>query len=190
MIAATISAAMPSARLKPVSRITTPGDGGGDERGQVGDDVLVGALDVERLRRLARASVQRRREVDDDADQRDDEHRGTLDVGRVDDSPDALEDDQHAEHEQRRAVELRGEDLGALEPEGHRAPRPAGRASLMATSDSADRAGVGEHVRGVGEQRQRVTAMPTTTSTAMKPGSAPSAIASLPRSASRETPCE
>ena len=36
---------------------------------------------------------------------------------------------------------------------GPRAGRPASR---MATSENADRGGVGEHVGGVGEQRQRV----------------------------------
>src|SRR3712207_8550028 len=41
-----------------------------------------------------------------------------LDVGGIGQPPPALEDDHAGEHEQRGAVDLRGEDLGAPEPEG------------------------------------------------------------------------
>ena len=58
----------------------------------------------------------RRREVHDDADERHDQDGRALDVGRVDQSPDALHDDEQAEDQQRRAVELR-----------RRTPRAAGR---------------------------------------------------------------
>jgi hypothetical protein len=59
------------------------------------------------------------------------------------------------EHQQRGPVDRRGEDLAALEPVGHRAAgRPACEPDRHQRQD--ERAGVGQHVRGVGEQRQRV----------------------------------
>ena len=55
---------------------------------------------------------------------------------------------------QRGAVDLRRQDLGALEAEGEAAP---GRAVRQARRHQGqpDRGGVGEHVGGVGEQRER-----------------------------------
>ena len=58
-----------------------------------------------------------RDDVDDHADQRDHQHDAALDLRRLDQPADPLVDDQQAEHEQRRAVELRRQDLGALEAE-------------------------------------------------------------------------
>ena len=59
------------------------------------------------------------------------------------------------EDEQRDAVDLRGEDLGAPEAERHPA---AGRPQREPRRPHAqpERGGVDEHVRGVREQRQRV----------------------------------
>ena len=58
------------------------------------------------------------------------------------------------EQEQRRAVDLRRQDLGAPEAERERARRgPRGEARR--DEREPDRGGVGEHVRGVGEQRER-----------------------------------
>ena len=96
-----------------------------------------------------------RGEVDRYPDQRDDQDRGASDLGRVNQAGDAFVDDQQREHQQRRAVELGRQDLGPFEAEGERA---LGRSGCEADDDQreADRAGVGEHVRGVGEERQRV----------------------------------
>ena len=57
--------------------------------------------------------------------------------------------------QQRHPVGLGGEDLHALEAEGH---RPGGRSRRQPQREQreADRAGVGEHVPGVREQRERV----------------------------------
>ena len=64
----------------------------------------------------------------------------------LDQPPDALVDDQQPEHEQRRAVELRGQDLGALEPyviaplAGRAASRSATSARPRATASVSMRA--------------------------------------------------
>ena len=82
MSAATTSAAMPSAREKPVSSTTAPAIGGRDEGEQVGEHVLEGALHVQAAA-LGAGEHHRGGEVHDDAGQRDDEHDAALDVGRV-----------------------------------------------------------------------------------------------------------
>ena len=69
--------------------------------------------------------------------------------------PIGREPDDSGEDEQQDAVDLRAQDLAALEAERE---RPFGRPAREAQGDQgqADRAGVGEHVRRVGEQRERV----------------------------------
>ena len=73
----------------------------------------------------------------------------------IDALPDGAVDDQAGEHEQRGAVRLRGEDLRAAQPER---PVPARRLGGEAQHDERhrERAGVREHVRRVGEERERV----------------------------------
>ncbi len=83
MSAATSSDAIGSARSKPGRQDHDAGDGGPDERVQVGEQVLVGALDVEALAVRLRERPGRN-EVDHDADERDDQHRPAADIGRVD----------------------------------------------------------------------------------------------------------
>ena len=113
----------PSARSNPVSRITRP--------------AIAVAMNATRSvstcwnapstfndRRSAPCRTADRDDVDHHADQRDDQHDPALDRGRIDQPPDALVDDQQPEHQQRRAVELRRQDLAALEPVGHRARAP------------------------------------------------------------------
>ena len=140
---------------QPVARITTPAIAVSDERDEVGEEVLEAALDVHRLAvRLASCRVASRftpiptsattsiaRAVG----------RRAATISRLI----ALVDDQHGEHEQRDAVRLRGENLGALEAEGEvAAGRP--RDEPDHHERQHERAGVGEHVRGVREQRERV----------------------------------
>ncbi len=68
---------------------------------------------------------------------------------------DALGDDQQAEHEQRGAVRLRGQDLRAAEPERHPAlGRPAREPGRPDAEPECG--GIDEHVRRVGEERQGV----------------------------------
>ena len=93
--------------------------------------------------------------VTSDADDRDDDDHAAVGLGRRDQPLDRAEDDQAGEHEQRRAVRLRGEDLGAAQAEGE---VPLGGPADEPEHDQREqqRAGVGEHVRGVREQRERV----------------------------------
>ena len=118
--AATNSDAMPSARLNPVTSTTAP--------------AIAVAMNATRSVRTcwnapstfsdvrsAPCRIDGGDDVDHHADQGDHQHDPALDLRRLDQPPDALVDDQQAEHEQRRAVELGREDLGALEPVGQRA---------------------------------------------------------------------
>ena len=81
--------------------------------------------------------------------------RPAADVGRIDQAADRLVGDERREDQQRHAVGLGGEDLNAPEAEGHRALGRAG-GQPQREQREADRGGVGEHVRRVGEQRERV----------------------------------
>ena len=110
MIAATSRAAMPSARWKSVSRITAPAIA---VKANAARSVSTcwNAPSTLSERRSASGQHPGRGEVDDDADQRDDEQRSALDVGRVDQAADALVDDEQRRDQQRRPVELRREDL-------------------------------------------------------------------------------
>lgn len=165
------------------------GDGGEDEGGEVGEDLLEGALDVHGL---AVGLRQRpgRHEIDDHTDQCDHEHRCGPARGRLDQPANPLIDDQQRKNEQRRPVELRGEDLGALVAVGQRALRgPVVRAGSPRAPGRWRR-----RRRACGRRSESrasdCTSAPTTTSTSMKPTISASAIASLPRSASAETPWE
>ena len=152
--AATRSAAIGSARVEAGGEHDDAGDRGGRERVGVGEEVLVGALDVER-RAVGLGELARRDQVHDEAGERDDDHRPAARIGRIDQPFDRAEGDEAREHEQRRAVRLRGEHLHPAEAEGD--------VPVRGPSDEPDhdereeeRAGVGQHVRGVGDQRERV----------------------------------
>ena len=74
--------------------------------------------------------------------------------GGLDQAADALVEDHNRQGHQRRPVELGREDLGPAEAEGEAASRgPAGQAGGQ--QGQGDRAGVGEHVGRVRQQRQR-----------------------------------
>ena len=133
-------------------------DRAGDRRAQrrveVGHHVRAGALDVQRAALRPRQRP-RRAEVDRRPEQADHDHDPALDVGRVAEPAHGLDADHAGQHEQRGAVDLRAEDLGAPEAEGE-APGRRPRRQAQRHEGEPDRAGVGEHVRGVGEQRERV----------------------------------
>ena len=130
------------------------GDGGGDEREEVVEDVLEAPLDVERPAVRA-GELPRREEVDPDPDEGDDEDRRAARVRRRDESTDRAVDDQPGKYEQRGPVRLRGEDLRAAQPE--RAV-PSRRLSREPQHDERhrERPGVREHVRRVRQERQGV----------------------------------
>jgi hypothetical protein len=68
---------------------------------------------------------------------------------------DALRQDHRGQRHERDAVDLGGQDLGALEPEREAAARGAG-GKPGRHQRQGDRAGVGQHVSRVREQGQRV----------------------------------
>ncbi len=112
------------------------------------------ALDVQAAPVRAR-HLPERQDVDARADARRREDEAAAYVGRRLEAAQRLDDDQRAEQQERRAVGLRGEDLGPPEPERH---PPSGRASRETCGPDAhaERGGVDQHVGGVGEERQRV----------------------------------
>ena len=111
------------------------------------------ALDVERAPLRAR-QLPGGRDVDRRAEQADREHDAALDLRRLREALHGLDRDHPGEHQQRGAVDLRGEHLGAPEAEREaRARRPRGKPG--GDQRERQRARVGEHVGGVGEQRQR-----------------------------------
>ena len=125
MIAATSSAAIPSAWWKPVARITTAGDGGAATNAARSVSTCWKAPSTLRLRRSAPASDQVATRLTATPTSATTSTGAPWTSGGSTSRRIALVDDQPAEHEQRRAVELRREDLGAPEPVGHRALRRA-----------------------------------------------------------------
>ena len=104
------SEAIPSARSNPEIRITAPAIAVAMNAKRSVSDVPEGALDVEAAP-LGRGEQAGRGEVHRDPDDRDDQDQRALDVGRLDQPPDALVDDPDAEQQQRDPVDLRREDL-------------------------------------------------------------------------------
>jgi len=113
----------------------------------------IAALDVEAALVFA-GQDPRCQEVDCDADQRDHQDHRSFDGRRGDEVADALVDDQQPEHEQRYAICLGAQDLGPPKAVGH---RPGSRARCQPSSEQRERQRrrIGQHVGGVGEQRQR-----------------------------------
>ena len=142
-----------------------------------------------RLLRFARASIQVAARLTTTPTSATTSTSAALDVRRVDQAADALEQDQQGEHEQRDAVGLGREDLDALEAVGHHAlRRPRGEPDRH--QRERDRGRVGEHVAGVREQRERAGERARRRPRrSMKPRISASATASLRLSASAETPC-
>jgi hypothetical protein len=125
-----------------------------DERVQIGDDVLEAALHVEALAVGLRERAGRG-EVYEDAENRHDQHQRPADRGGMNQPHDGLIRDEGGEDQQRDAVRLGREDLRTLEAECHRASRGTG-GKAQRDQRKSERAGVGEHVSGVGQQRERV----------------------------------
>ena len=97
---------------------------GAGERREIGGDVEKCAAHVQALA-VTTGEDGSRDEVHRDADERDDEDDPAVHVRRVDETSHRAVDDPDADEEQREPVRLRGEDLGAAEPER---PDPARRA--------------------------------------------------------------
>ena len=116
--------------------------------------MLEDAFDVEAAP-VGTRDVPRRDDVHDDPDERHDEHREAFRPRRRDEPAHTAVDDQAGEHEQGQAVRLRAQRLHPPEAEGEvAARRPCRQAERDERQD--ERARVGQHVSGVGEERQRV----------------------------------
>ena len=116
--------------------------------------MLEASLEVERVP-IRSGELPGCEHVDADPDESDDKDRPAARRGRRNEVANCAVDDQEREHQQRRAVGLRGEDLRAAQPE-----RPVATYRLRRKPKHdkrhRERAGVGEHVRRVGEERERV----------------------------------
>ena len=73
----------------------------------------------------------------------------------VDQPADRAVDDPHADDQQRQPVDLRGQDLDAPVPERPAAARGTGRQGGRENGET-ERRDVGQHVAGVGEERERI----------------------------------
>ena len=140
---------VPAGRENQASRHRSP-----DERGQVVEDVDEGAAHVDAL--PARSREQQRCDpVHEDPDERDDQHDPALDVVRRDQTANRAVHDPDPDDQERQPVDLGGENLDALVAERPAALRRA-RSHRGGENREAERRGVGEHVPGVGEQREGV----------------------------------
>ena len=112
-----------------------------------------GALDVQAAALGARQRP-RGGDVHHGAGRADDDDDPALDVGRVGQAADRADREHAGQDEERGAVDLGAQDLRAAQAERE---RPAGRPRRQRGRHEreAERAGVRDHVRGVGEQRQR-----------------------------------
>ena len=130
-----------------------PGDRGPGERGEVCRQMEERAAHVQALAAAARQH-HRRDEVHRHARKRDAEHEAATHVLRIDQPADGLVDDPAADERERGAVHLRRQHAHAAEAKGPPAGcRPAGH--RRRAEGHRERGRVGEHVTGVGEERER-----------------------------------
>ena len=130
------------------------GDERADERIEIGHDVLKASLDVQaftvRFRKNPRSS-----EIHDDAQSCDDRDQPARDLGRIDESRNPFVRHEHAQHEQNGAIGLPAEHLCAP----HSVCQPSTNRTLHEPNDDErehERPGIGQHVPGVRQQRQRM----------------------------------
>ncbi len=154
MSAATTSEAIASARPKPGDHNHHAGDSGRDEAVEIGENVAVGTLEVEASRLPLAGEDPYGQQIDRDPSTGDRDHRGAADVWGREEASDRDVDDHQREHEQRRAVALSTQDLDPAEPVGHHPlSGPAGHP--RGQEGDRQRGRVGDHVGGIGEQRER-----------------------------------
>jgi hypothetical protein len=117
------------------------------------------ALDVERLACPAPQQGEGD-EVGGEADDRDDQHRTGQHLDRRGEPAHRLDQHVHADTQQQHGVGQGGEDLEAVEPERPVAALAAAVGELDRGQGHAQPDHVGQHVAGVGEQRQRTREHP------------------------------
>ena len=141
-----------SAYSQPVEQDDQRRDDRPDRAEGVGDHVAHRGGDVEARVRV-RVEDPRGDEVDDQPERGDHQHQPALDLGRVAEAAPGLDEDPDRDRDERDAVEERGEDLRPPVAERLRRAAGPGREPRREQRDP-QRENVGEHVRGVGEQRQ------------------------------------
>ncbi len=126
------------------------GDDDADRAEEVGDHVSHRRFDVQ-ARVTAAVKDSDRRRVDEEADDRDDEHPPAQDLTRVVEPPDRLHEDPDRDRDERDAVCERGENLGAVQAEGALRSRRALR-QPDGEEREAERHRIREHVPRVRKQ--------------------------------------
>jgi len=158
---------------EPGQQDDQPGYRGGRERVQVRNDVLERARDVQTLlagrttspdppapggslpSRPRLGDQQRRHHVHGHPDQGDHQYHAAGHGRRRHQPPDRRVAEPGGQQDQGDAVGLRRQDLGALQPVGVPAGRRPG-GQPRRDQHQRDGRGVGQHMRGIGDQRERV----------------------------------
>ena len=147
------SEAIGSARWKSVSQMTTPATTASTEPSRSANTSVAAPRRL-RLPVSDRFRIASETALASQADEREPDHRPGLDGRRVDQPGDAGVRQVGADHQQHQGVEQRGQDLGAV-PAERRARSGRSGGDVRRPEREHDRGGVGGHVAGVGEQRQR-----------------------------------
>ena len=113
----------------------------------------IGTAHVERLP-LSPVEDDRGDEIGDQTDDRDDEHHAGLDLDPLPHATERRDRDPHRDDADRAGIDGRSQDLGATEAVGGAAGGGAGTDEHRQCGDD-EAAGIGEHVPGVRQQRQR-----------------------------------
>ena len=151
--AATKTERIGSIGVQPVPRMTSAATMAPAEPSRSPSDVQQRGAQVEVAAVAARQHPEAR-EVDEEAGGRDGEHQAALDRARVGEPLDRLDDDPGGDREEREAVDEGGEHREPVEAVGAaRVGRAAGDAE--GEPGHRQRGEVGQHVPGVGDQRQR-----------------------------------
>ncbi len=120
---------------------------------QVREDLVGGATQVDRPG-VGPVQHQHRHPVGDQPGRGEGDHRAGVDLGRAREPLHPVPDQVAADPEQHQRVDQRSQHLGAVQPEG--GPGPGGsRRDVRRPQRQQHRGGVGGHVAGVGQQRQR-----------------------------------
>ena len=156
--AATTSDAIGSARVQPVVSTTTPATtvAANAHTSVTRCATTPRTFSVDRSARPARPVAA---QIHDDADERDHGNDAAACRRRMDQPQDGLDGEPDRQQDQRDPAELAGQRIDAGEPVGVGAARRPPRDPRRHDRQS-QRTGVGEHVRGVGDQRQRMGEQP------------------------------
>jgi hypothetical protein len=143
-----------SAHSQPEERHRGGCEHGTDAAERIGQHVQPCAAQIQ-VRMAAVGEQPQPEQVHRQAAARHEQHQLTLHLGRLADSLQRFEEDEQGDDEERGAVEKRRQYLGALIAERAAAAcRPTRRPERE--ERKTERRGIGQHVAGIGEQRQGV----------------------------------